>query len=353
MADLHYMEMGWSGSGWMDPLPTEPAPSPAPSPAAPTPSYSILQRLRAAPSRAAPKRASDPQEEAARKSAKKAAKRSAKKAAKRSAKKGGAGKRPSGAPRRAVRKKAAKRTAKRRLNAAPGSRPSARPSAAPAERPSAPKRAHVAEHGRQSRHPRGARPSLASALAQTHLPAPRPAEPMLLRNHRAATAFGLCLLLACRSREPDGVALIGATLIDGSGGPPLAASAIVVRRGRIESVGSLANFQLPERTVELDLTGRWIMPGLVDGHVHLVDPQAGVARWSMPRYLAWGVTTVRDVHGPLRSALALRREMDRGWRPGPRVYSAGRDDRRRAARPIPTPSPRGIPRRRGAGWIAW
>jgi imidazolonepropionase-like amidohydrolase len=145
----------------------------------------------------------------------------------------------------------------------------------------------------------------------------------MLRYSYAALAFGLCLLLACRSREPDGVALLGATLIDGSGGPPLAASAVVVRRGHIESVGSRSGFQLPERTTEVDLTGRWIIPGLVDGHVHLVDPQAGVARWSMTRYLAWGVTTVRDVHGPLRNVLALRREMDRGWRPGPRVYAAG------------------------------
>ena len=143
------------------------------------------------------------------------------------------------------------------------------------------------------------------------------------RNHHVAMAFGLCLVLACRSREPDGVALVGATLIDGTGGPPLVESAIVVRRGHIESVGSRGDFQLPERTTEVDLTGRWIMPGLVDGHVHLVDPQAGVARWSLSRYLAWGVTTVRDVHGPLRSALALRRELARGWRPGPRVYSAG------------------------------
>ena len=143
------------------------------------------------------------------------------------------------------------------------------------------------------------------------------------RYLRAATAVGLCLLLACRSREPDGIALLGATLIDGSGGPPIAASAVVVRRGRIESVGSRADFRLPERTAEVDLTGRWIMPGLVDAHVHLVDPQAGVARWSMARYLAWGVTTVRDMHGPLRTVLAVRRELDRGWRPGPRVYAAG------------------------------
>lgn len=139
----------------------------------------------------------------------------------------------------------------------------------------------------------------------------------------AVMALGLTLLLACRSREPDGVALLGATLIDGTGGPPLTESAVVVRRGHIESVGSRDGFQLPERTREVDVSGRWIMPGLVDGHVHLVEPQAGVARWTMARYLAWGVTTVRDMHGPLRRALALRRELNRGWRPGPRVYSAG------------------------------
>ncbi len=98
------------------------------------------------------------------------------------------------------------------------------------------------------------------------------------RNYLTATALGLCLLLACRSREPDGVALVGATLIDGTGGPPLEASAVVIRAGHIESVGLRSDFRLPERTTEVDLTGRWIMPGLVDGHVHLVDPVAGVAQ---------------------------------------------------------------------------
>ena len=146
---------------------------------------------------------------------------------------------------------------------------------------------------------------------------------MFHRHLHAATAVGLCLLLACCSRKPDGIALLGATLIDGSGGPPIPASAVVIRRGHIESVGSRADFRLPPRTTELDLTGRWIIPGLVDAHVHLVDPQAHVARWAMARYLAWGVTTVRDMHGSLRTVLAVRRELDRGWRPGPRVYAAG------------------------------
>ena len=103
-------------------------------------------------------------------------------------------------------------------------------------------------------------------------------------------ALLLCLLSGCRKQPPDGVALVGATLIDGTGGPALPNAVIVVRRGRIESVGSGVDFELPARTVQVDLRKRWIIPGLVDAHAH-------VARWALPRYLAWGVTTVRDVHG--------------------------------------------------------
>lgn len=137
---------------------------------------------------------------------------------------------------------------------------------------------------------------------------------------RAAGA-GLAILLAglpagCRKQPPDGTALVGATLIDGSGGPPLANSVVVVRRGTIESVGAQADFELPPRTVEMDASGRWIIPGLIDSHAH-------VARWALPRYVAWGVTTVRDVHGTLDSILELRREVNRGQVLGPRIYSAG------------------------------
>ena len=126
----------------------------------------------------------------------------------------------------------------------------------------------------------------------------------------------LCLLSGCRKQPPDGVALVGATLIDGTGGPALPNAVIVVRRGRIESVGSGVDFELPARTVQVDLRKRWIIPGLVDAHAH-------VARWALPRYLAWGVTTVRDVHGTLDSILDLRRAVALGTVPGPRIYSAG------------------------------
>ena len=143
---------------------------------------------------------------------------------------------------------------------------------------------------------------------------------MRTRFSRAAGAglvvFSVCLATGCRKQPPDGTALVGATLIDGSGGPPLAGSVVVVRRGTIESVGTEADFQLPPQTVEVDASGRWIIPGLIDSHAH-------VARWALPRYLAWGVTTVRDVHGTLDSILELRREVNRGQVVGPRIYTAG------------------------------
>lgn len=146
---------------------------------------------------------------------------------------------------------------------------------------------------------------------------------MLSRTFCPLAALALGLLVACVSRAPDGVALVGATLIDGSGGPSLPNAVVVVRGARIESVGTADGFTLPPRTTRVDVSGHWIIPGLIDGHVHLIDPQAGVLRWSIPRYLAWGVTTVRDAHGPLKRALSLRDELDRGAGVGPRVYAAG------------------------------
>jgi imidazolonepropionase-like amidohydrolase len=131
-----------------------------------------------------------------------------------------------------------------------------------------------------------------------------------------ALMLALGPLTACRRSPPDGVALVGATLFDGSGGPVLPNAVVVVRRGRIESVGTRAGFTLPAKTREVDVTGRWIIPGLIDAHAH-IEP------WALPRYLAWGVTTVRDVHGALDSVLGLRDRVNLGAVAGPRMYSAG------------------------------
>ena len=131
-------------------------------------------------------------------------------------------------------------------------------------------------------------------------------------------AFTGMLLLGCKQARHDGVALVGATLIDGSGGPALPGAAVVVRGGRVESIGLRSAFQLPKRTREVDVSGKWIIPGLIDAHVHL----APAASWAPPRFLAWGVTTVRDAHGGIGS-LSLKRRFNKGTPEGPRVYQAG------------------------------
>jgi len=117
MAELHYMEMGWSGSGWMDPLPVEPAPAPPPSPATPA---TAPQSSQTAPTPDRPrkpaKKASRPAAKKAKKAPKKAAKRAAKKPRRKAAKKGAkkAARKASRRPARKAAKKSAKRSARKR-----------------------------------------------------------------------------------------------------------------------------------------------------------------------------------------------------------------------------------------------
>ena len=86
-------------------------------------------------------------------------------------------------------------------------------------------------------------------------------------------------------------AYVGATLWDGSGGPPQHDAAILVdRSGHIARLGPAAAVTVPRGAAVMPLDGRWIIPGLVDAH-------ASVARWMLSRFLAYGVTAVRGVGG--------------------------------------------------------
>jgi len=67
---------------------------------------------------------------------------------------------------------------------------------------------------------------------------------------------------------PPPLALLGATLVDGTGAPPLEGAAVIVRDGRIECAGARADCPVPEEVERVDLAGLWIAPGLVDAHVH-------------------------------------------------------------------------------------
>ena len=67
---------------------------------------------------------------------------------------------------------------------------------------------------------------------------------------------------------PAAHALVGATLVDGRGGAPVADAVVVVKGGKIDCAGARAECPLPAEATVTDLRGQWITPGLVDAHVH-------------------------------------------------------------------------------------
>jgi imidazolonepropionase-like amidohydrolase len=134
---------------------------------------------------------------------------------------------------------------------------------------------------------------------------------------RATSLTLLCvgLLTGC---EPGAgkTAYVGAEIFDGTGAPLLLDGVVLVDGAHIEAVGPADSVSIPTGTDVVSLAGKWIIPGLIDGHVH-------VERWTLRPLLAYGVTSVRDVGGVIDSVFALREETVLGTSLGPRIYTAG------------------------------
>lgn len=85
------------------------------------------------------------------------------------------------------------------------------------------------------------------------------------------------------------IAIIGATLVDGRGGTPVADAVVVVRGSRIVGAGPRAAVTVPSGAEVVDASGQWLVPGLIDSHFHL-DGDG-----TLPQlFLTRGVTSVRD-----------------------------------------------------------
>jgi hypothetical protein len=113
------------------------------------------------------------------------------------------------------------------------------------------------------------------------------------------------------------LALVGATLIDGTGAPALNDSFVVIQAGKIVSVGPRGKAKLPKDAQIVDLAGKTILPGLWDMHAHFEQVEWG------PVYLAAGVTTVRDCGNEFEFITAVRDAINSGQGVGPRLLLAG------------------------------
>jgi len=137
-------------------------------------------------------------------------------------------------------------------------------------------------------------------------------------------------------KSKDRYALIGATLIDGNGGTPLKDATVLVENGVIKAVGSRTSLVLEADTREIDIQGHYLMPGLIDSHLHmvgvkspslldnLVEPnyiQAMRTVAEARKILEYGFTTVRS--GGSRYDLYLKQAIEEGTIVGPRIFSCG------------------------------
>ena len=138
-------------------------------------------------------------------------------------------------------------------------------------------------------------------------------------------AAAVALAFACARPAGSSLAITNVTVIDVINGTPRAGQTVVVSGERILAVGDTAGIPLPRGARLVDGTGRFLIPGLVDMHVHLTaagEPD-GSRRFLIPLLLANGITAVRDMGGYLESLVPLREEIKKGKRPGPEIFYAG------------------------------
>lgn len=129
-------------------------------------------------------------------------------------------------------------------------------------------------------------------------------------------------------RAPAALVLRGATLIDGTGAPPRPGMTLVVQRGIIERVTPDGGAAVPEYSDVRDLGGAFVLPGLIDAHVHVAtNPSGPDARARVERRLEMalrgGVVAVRDMAGDARALASLARDAALGEIRSPIIrYSA-------------------------------
>jgi imidazolonepropionase-like amidohydrolase len=122
---------------------------------------------------------------------------------------------------------------------------------------------------------------------------------------------------AISGSHAETLAIVGGTLIDGTGAAPVADAAIVIRKGRIVTIGPRSKVKIPKHASVVDAKGKFILPGLWDMHAHFEQVEWG------PIYLAAGVTTVRDCGNELEFITAVRDAIAQGHGLGPRLLLAG------------------------------
>ena len=143
---------------------------------------------------------------------------------------------------------------------------------------------------------------------------------------RAILILAACLLFyACSQPTEHALAITHTAVIDMTGAAPLADQTVIIEKDRIANIGDSNTLAIPIGAQILDAHGKFLIPGLVDMHIHLTaagEPD-GSRKFIIPLLLVNGITSVRDMGGYLQSLNPLRREIAEGKRLGPHIVTPG------------------------------
>jgi hypothetical protein len=113
------------------------------------------------------------------------------------------------------------------------------------------------------------------------------------------------------------LAIVGGTLIDGTGRAAITDSVVIVRDGKFQEVGRRGEINVPQDAEIIDAKGKTLLPGLIDGHCHYRD-------WMGELYLAYGVVICPNIsNNPVEWIVAQREGVKNGSIRGPRVWASG------------------------------
>lgn len=148
---------------------------------------------------------------------------------------------------------------------------------------------------------------------------------------RSVVLASLAFPLLAMARPPAAdvpLAITEVTIVDVEHGRSTSPRTVLIEAGRIAAIAAPADAHVPERAERVDGRGKFLIPGLVDMHVHLFNTYSKRPPndWAFPLFLRNGVTGVREMAADAASMAVVRRwrrELDEGTRLAPRILAAG------------------------------
>ena len=163
---------------------------------------------------------------------------------------------------------------------------------------------------------------------------------MSITRIRFSFIFLIFLAISVQAADTSAAtAIVGGTVVDLEGKAPIENAVILVEGERITAIGAAGSVEIPDGAIQIDAKGAWLIPGLMNMHVHLGlilpgkmaaelvnESEAALAlrmAASARESLQAGVTTIRLTGDTAHADLALMRAINKGQADGPRIFSSG------------------------------